>query len=115
MRFITRNYFYRAVLRLTFAATFVWPAFAAGTTSIHDLSGIWGRWFNRAGPSRRHRRARYAQGAIAETGLPDGLQERPPDLRAAIAHPAPALVSDTDLKNPLFLIRDLQGFPHFLP
>jgi hypothetical protein len=46
MRFITRNDFHRAVLRLTFAATLVSPAFAAETTSIPDLSGIWGRWFN---------------------------------------------------------------------
>src|SRR6202521_6202445 len=51
MRFITRNYFHRAVLGLTFAATFVWPAFAAETTSIPDLSGIWGRWFNFEPPS----------------------------------------------------------------
>src|ERR1700674_5694148 len=51
MRFITRNYFHRAVLGLAFAATFVWPAFAAETTSIPDLSGIWGRWFNFEPPS----------------------------------------------------------------
>src|SRR5712671_8002305 len=51
MRFITRNYFHSAVLRLTFAATFVWPAFAAERTSIPDLSGIWGRWFNFEPPS----------------------------------------------------------------
>jgi hypothetical protein len=51
MRFITRNYFHRAVLTLTFAAAFVWPAFAAETTSIPDLSGIWGRWFNFEPPS----------------------------------------------------------------
>jgi hypothetical protein len=38
-------------LRLTFAATFVWPAFAAERTSIPDLSGIWGRWFNLESPS----------------------------------------------------------------
>src|SRR6202165_2835074 len=50
MRSITRNYFHRAVLGLT-AATFVWPAFAAETTSIPDLSGIWGRWFNFEPPS----------------------------------------------------------------
>src|SRR6202163_794103 len=50
MRFITRNDFHRAVLGLT-AATFVWPAFAAETTSIPDLSGIWGRWFNFEPPS----------------------------------------------------------------
>jgi hypothetical protein len=50
MRFIIRN-FHRAVLTLTFAATFVWPAFAAETTSIPDLSGIWGRWFNFEPPS----------------------------------------------------------------
>ena len=46
MRFITKNYLHRAVSGLIFAATFGWPAFAAETTSIPDLSGIWGRWFN---------------------------------------------------------------------
>src|ERR1700739_3028700 len=51
MPFITRNHFHRAVLRLTFAAAFVWPAFAAETTSNPDLSGIWGRWFNFEPPS----------------------------------------------------------------
>src|SRR3984893_13819327 len=50
LRFITRNDFHRAVLGLT-AATFVWPAFAAETTSIPDLSGLWGRWFNLEPPS----------------------------------------------------------------
>jgi len=29
-------------LRLTLAATFVWPALAAETTSVPNLSGIWG-------------------------------------------------------------------------
>src|SRR5258706_2474427 len=38
MRFMTRNYFHRAVLTLTFAATFVWPAFAAETAPIPNLS-----------------------------------------------------------------------------
>jgi hypothetical protein len=51
MRLSTRNNFRRAVLRLTFATTFVCPAFAAETTSIPDLSGIWGRWFNIEPPS----------------------------------------------------------------
>jgi hypothetical protein len=51
MRFIKKSYFHRAVLTLTYAATFVWPAFAAETTSIPDLSGIWGRWFNFEPPS----------------------------------------------------------------
>jgi hypothetical protein len=51
MQFSTRNYFHRAVLKLTLAATFVWPAFAAETTSTPDLSGIWGRWFNFEAPS----------------------------------------------------------------
>ena len=51
MRLITRNHFHRAVLRLTFATAFVCPAFAAETTSIPDLSGIWGRWFNFEPPS----------------------------------------------------------------
>src|ERR1700687_5497149 len=51
MRFITRNYFHRTVSGLIFAATFAWPAFAAETTSIPDLSGIWGRWFNFEPPS----------------------------------------------------------------
>src|SRR5712671_4967595 len=51
MRFITRNDFHRAVFILTFAATFCCPAFAAETTSIPDLSGIWGRWFNFEPPS----------------------------------------------------------------
>src|ERR1700693_314021 len=50
MRSITRNDFHRAVLGLT-AAIFVWPAFAAETTSIPDLSGIWGRWFTFEPPS----------------------------------------------------------------
>src|ERR1700692_3799568 len=50
MRFTTGNYFHRAVLGLTFAATFAWPAFAAETNSIPDLSGIWGRWFNLEAP-----------------------------------------------------------------
>src|SRR5215467_9407630 len=51
MRFIPRSYFHRAVLGLTFASTFVWPALAAETTSVPDLSGIWGRWFNFEPPS----------------------------------------------------------------
>jgi hypothetical protein len=51
MRFITRSYFHRAVLGMTFASTFVWPALAAETTSVPDLSGIWGRWFNFEPPS----------------------------------------------------------------
>jgi hypothetical protein len=51
MRLSTRNYFHRAVLRLTLATIFVCPAFAAQTTSIPDLSGIWGRWFNIEPPS----------------------------------------------------------------
>jgi hypothetical protein len=51
MRSITRSYFHHAVLTLTFAATFAWPAFAAETTSTPDLSGIWGRWFNLEPPS----------------------------------------------------------------
>ncbi len=51
MRSITRNCCHRAVLGLTFAAAFVWPAFAMETTSIPDLSGLWGRWFNFEPPS----------------------------------------------------------------
>ena len=51
MRFITRNYLHRAVSGLIFAAAFGWPAFAAETTSIPQLSGIWGRWFNLEPPS----------------------------------------------------------------
>jgi hypothetical protein len=51
MRCITRNYLHGTVLTLTFVATFVWLAFAAETTSIPDLSGIWGRWFNFEPPS----------------------------------------------------------------
>ena len=51
MRFITKNYLHRAVSGLILAATFGWPAFAAETTSIPQLSGIWGRWFNLEPPS----------------------------------------------------------------
>jgi hypothetical protein len=51
MRFIARSCFHSAVLRLAFATTFVCPAFAAETTSIPELSGIWGRWFNLEPPS----------------------------------------------------------------
>src|SRR6516162_4157424 len=51
MRFVTRNYFHRTVSGLIFAATFAWPASAAETTSIPDLSGIWGRWFTFEPPS----------------------------------------------------------------
>jgi hypothetical protein len=51
MRFITGNDFHRAVFGVTFATTFAGAAFAAETTSIPDLSGIWGRWFNLEAPS----------------------------------------------------------------
>ena len=75
MRFITRNYFHRAVLKLTFAATFVWPAFAAETTSIPDLSGIWGRWFNfelpSSGPGPVVSKLRRPDGSIIQSVVGD--------------------------------------------
>src|SRR5258705_11786936 len=72
MRFIARNYFHRAVLRLTLAATFVWPALAAETTSVPNFSGIWGRWFNfeppSSGPGPVVSKLRRPDGSIIQSG-----------------------------------------------
>src|ERR1700678_1737421 len=77
MRFITRNYFHRAVLGLTgltFAATFIWPAVAA-ETSTPDLSGIWGRWFNfelpSSGPGPVVSKLRRSDGSIIQSVVGD--------------------------------------------
>jgi hypothetical protein len=55
---ITGHYFRRTVSGLIFRGAVsvlifaaVWPAFAVETTSIPDLSGVWGRWFNLEAPS----------------------------------------------------------------
>jgi hypothetical protein len=75
MRFIRRNDFHRAVLRLTFAATRVSPALAAETTSIPDLSGRWGRWFNfeppSSGPGPVVSKLRRSDGSIVQSLVGD--------------------------------------------
>ena len=75
MRFIARKYFHHAVLRLTLAATFVWPAFAAETTSVPNLSGIWGRWFNfeppSSGPGPVVSKLRRPDGSIIQSVVAD--------------------------------------------
>jgi hypothetical protein len=75
MRVITGNYFQRAIAGLAFAAIFVWPAFAAETASIPDLSGPWGRWFNlealSSGPGPIVSRLRKPDGTIMQSVVGD--------------------------------------------
>src|SRR5215475_2483039 len=75
MRIITRNYFHCTVLSLALAANFGWPAYAAETTSIPDLSGIWGRWFNleppSSGPGPVVSKLRRSDGSIIQSVVGD--------------------------------------------
>src|SRR6266478_787154 len=105
MRFITRNYFRSAVLRLTFAATFVWPAFAAETTSIPDLSGIWGRWFNleppSSGPGPIVSKLRRPDGSIIQSVVGDYTNPiLRPEAAAVVKEVGEMELSGTILSNP---------------
>src|SRR5499425_1315534 len=105
MRFLTRSYFHRAVLRLTLAATLVWPASAAETTSIPDLSGIWGRWFNfetpSSGPGPVVSKLRRPDGSIIHSVVGDFTNPiLRPDAAATIKKIGEMELGGTVLPNP---------------
>jgi hypothetical protein len=75
MRPRARKWFNRTACGLISAATVVWPALAAETTEIPDLSGIWGRWFNfeppSSGPGPVVSKLRRSDGSIIQSVVGD--------------------------------------------
>jgi hypothetical protein len=86
MQPMTKHHFRRAVCGTILAAALVWPAFAAEKTSVPDVSGIWGRWFNleppASGPGPVESMRRRPDGTIMQSVVGD---YKNPILRPAAA------------------------------